>query len=71
VAAVRALNRLECMGETLRAARNDLAVVAPDWRRQQATAEWFERSGKRVEESRLPKGEAKRVTYAERIGADG
>jgi transposase len=71
VAAVRALNRLECVGETLRAALNDLAVVAPDWLRQQVTAEWFERYGKRVEESHLPKGEAKRVTYAEQIGADG
>jgi transposase len=29
VAAIRALNRLECVGETLRAALNDLAVVAP------------------------------------------
>ena len=71
VAAVRALNRLECVGDTLRAALNDLAVVAPDWLRQQVTAEWFARYGKRVEESRLPKGEAKRVAYAEQIGADG
>jgi transposase len=30
LAAVRACNRLECVGETLRAALNDLAVVAPD-----------------------------------------
>jgi len=39
VAAIRGLNRLECVGETLRAALNDLAVVAPDWLRQQVTAE--------------------------------
>jgi transposase len=71
VAAVRALNRLECVGETLRAVLNDLAVVAPDWLRQQVTAEWFERYGKRFEESRLPKGEAKRSAYAQRIGTDG
>jgi transposase len=50
---------------------NDLAVVAPDWLRQQVTAEWFERYGKRFEESRLPKGEAKRSAYAQRIGTDG
>jgi len=42
LAAVRACTRLECVGETLRAALNDLAVVAPDWRRQQVTAEWCE-----------------------------
>jgi transposase len=71
LAAVRACNRLECVGETLRAALNDLAVVAPDWLRQQITADWFERYGKRFEESRLPKGEAKRYAYAEQIGADG
>jgi transposase len=39
LAVVRACNRLECVGETLRAALNDLAVVAPDWLRQQITAE--------------------------------
>ena len=31
LAAIRTLNRLEGMGETLRAALNDLAVVAPEW----------------------------------------
>ena len=62
---------LACVGETLRAALNDLAVVAPDWLRQQITADWFERYGKRFEASRLPQGEAKRYAYAEQIGADG
>src|SRR5262245_16043051 len=71
LAAVRACNRLACVGETLRAALNDLAVVAPDWLRQQITADWFERYGKRFEESRFPKGEAARYAYAEQIGADG
>lgn len=71
LAAVRACNRLECVGETLRAALNDLAVVAPDWLRQQITADWFERYSTRFEESRLPKGEAKRYAYAEQIGTDG
>ena len=31
LAAVRDLNRLERVGETLRAALNSVAVVAPDW----------------------------------------
>src|SRR5262252_10123514 len=70
-AAIRACNRLECVGETLRAALNDLAVVAPDWLRQQITADWFERYSKRVEESRLPQGETKRYAYAEQIRSDG
>src|SRR3954466_3375038 len=32
--AIRALNRLECVGETLRHALNSLAVVPPDWRKE-------------------------------------
>jgi transposase len=52
VAAVRALHRLAWVGETLRAALNALALVAPDGLRPQVTAEWFERSGTRLEESR-------------------
>jgi transposase len=71
VAAVRALNRWECVGETLRAALHELAIVAPDWLRQQVTADWLERYGPRIEDSRLPKGEAQRYAYAEQIGADG
>ena len=34
LAAIRTLNRLECVGETLRAALNSLAVVVPDWVRK-------------------------------------
>jgi len=45
--------------------------VAPDWLRQHITADWFERYSKRVEESRLPQGEAKRYAYADQIGREG
>lgn len=31
LAAIRAVTRLECAGETLRAALNALAIAAPDW----------------------------------------
>ncbi len=56
LAAIRNLNRLEGVGETLRAALNDLATVAPDWLRSWVPEEWFERYGRAVEEYRLPKG---------------
>lgn len=69
--AVRALNRLELVGETLRHALNVLAEVAPDWLRPQVTPEWFERYSRRIEEYRLPKGQEARQQYAELIGADG
>jgi transposase len=39
--AVRKLNRLETVGETLRAALNVLAVAAPEWLLAQVTSEWF------------------------------
>jgi len=71
LAAIRLLNRLECLGETLRAALNSVATVAPDWLGGWVPAEWFDRYSVRVEEYRLPKGEAERKSYAEQIGADG
>jgi transposase len=43
LAAVRSLNRVACVGETLRHALNTLAVVAPDWLRLQAPPAWYER----------------------------
>lgn len=74
LAAVRALNRLECVGETLRHALNVLAEVAPEWLRsyvEREHAEWTERYSCRIEEYRLPTGAAARRAYAELIGADG
>lgn len=71
LAAVRRLNRLETVGETLRAALNSLALAAPEWLQSQVTTEWVERYGRRVEEYRLPKGEQARADYAALIGTDG
>ena len=71
LAAVKAMGRLECIGETLRAALNVLATVAPEWLRSRAPHEWYERYGPRVEEFRLPRGDAERKELAEEIGADG
>jgi transposase len=41
--AIRALNRLECVTETLRHGLNSLAVVAPEWVRRHSRPEWVER----------------------------
>jgi transposase len=71
LAAIRTLNRLESVGETLRAALNAIATVAPEWLREHAAPEWFDRYSTRIEESRLPKGQEAREQYAELIGADG
>ena len=64
VASVRALNRLELVGETLRAALNELAIMAPDWLRAAAPAAWYKRYAHRVEDSRLPQAAAQREAYA-------
>jgi transposase len=71
LAAVRVLNRLERVGETLRAALNELATVAPDWLRAVAPAAWYERYGTRVENYDLPKSDAERHQLAAVIGTDG
>jgi transposase len=71
LAAVRALNRLERIGETLRAALNETAVMAPAWLQTLAPAAWYERYGRRVENYRLPKTDAEREELAAIIGADG
>jgi transposase len=71
LAAIRVLNRLELVGETLRHALNSLAVVAPDWLRAHAPSEWFDRYGTRVEHYHLPNTTAARVALAATIGADG
>jgi len=71
LASIRALNRLESVGETLRAALNSLATAAPDWLVDVAQPEWYDRYSKRIEEYRLPKGKEARKEYAEIIGTDG
>jgi len=71
LAAIRTLNRLEGVGETLRATLNDLATVAPDWLREWVPSDWFDRYSRAVEEYRLPKGVPARQAYAETIGRDG
>jgi Transposase DDE domain len=59
------------VGETLRAALDDLAELAPDWLVKQVTPDWFERYSHRVENYRLPKAESQRTALAGQIGADG
>jgi transposase len=71
LAAIRALNRLERVGETLRHALNSLAVIAPDWLRTWVPPEWFDRDGPRMDTYRLPKTAAARAEMATSIGADG
>jgi transposase len=69
--AVKALNQLELVGETLRHALNVLATVAPEWLKPQVQPEWFERYAERIEDYRLPKDKAERNVLSTTIGEDG
>jgi transposase len=71
LAAIRVLNRLERVGETLRAALNSLAAVVPAWVQALAPPEWYKRYGHRVENYQMPKPDTARKALAAVIGADG
>ena len=71
LAAIRVMNRLELVAETLRATLNALATVAPAWLQAMAPLDWYERYGKRIEDTRLPQGQASRDAYAQMVGEDG
>jgi transposase len=69
--AVRDLNRLEMLGETMRYALNSLASIDPDWVREHAKLEWYKRYSVRFEAARLPSSETKRTEMAIEIGQAG
>lgn len=71
VAAVRQMNRLELVIETVRATLNVLATVMPEWVRHTIPTDWVERYGARAENFRLPEDESQRIAYAEQVGGDG
>jgi transposase len=71
LAAIRAINRLEVVVETLRQALNVLATAAPEWVRGRIPVEWVDRYERRADDYRLPEGEKARTAYAEVVGADG
>ncbi len=71
LAAIHVLNRLECIGETLRHTLNTLATHAPAWLQSWVPAAWYSRYARRIEEYRLPDAKADRYALAEVWGADG
>ena len=71
LAKIRQLNRLSCVGETMRRALNDISAVAPEWLREQISPDWFDRYGPRFDGYRLPKGKGKQEELRTIIGTDG
>lgn len=70
-AAARNLNRLECVGETMRYALHSLADLAPQWVQARVPQEWYDRYGPRFEQYRLPTTESARQSLTLHIGQDG
>jgi transposase len=71
LAAVRVMNRLELVTETMRAALNEIAALAPEWLAEAALPEWWTRYGVRAEQSRMPRTDKAREDYARQVGEDG
>ena len=71
LAAVRALNRMEFVGETLRAALEALAAAAPAWLSVLIDAGWADRYGARIDSCRFPRGEDTRARWLGQAGRDG
>jgi transposase len=68
LAAVRALNRIEVVGETLRHALNSLSIVAPEWLRTLSLPDWKGRYVRRAEDDRLATTPAAHAALALTIG---
>ena len=71
LAAIRTLNRLELVGESLRYALNQVAIEGRGWLTSWVPAEWFDRYSSRIEEAKLPTQESERQQLVVTIGEDG
>ena len=71
LAAVRNLGRLELVGESLRAALEELAEADEQWLLPLLEPEWGKRYGRRVEIGKVPGGKPAVAALGEAIGRDG
>jgi hypothetical protein len=58
------------VGESLRAALNEIAEVAPDWLLGVVSPDWFDRYVHRFELQRFPKGEQAKELLRRQVGED-
>jgi transposase len=71
LAAIRTLNRLELVGETLRQALNQIAIEGRGWLTSWVPHEWFGRYSSRIEEAKFPQDASKRQALVQTIAEDG
>ena len=69
--AIRKLNRLECVGETIRKVLNDLADLEPLWLKDRINQDWFDLYSVRFEKYRFPSEKSEQEELAIQIGEDG
>jgi transposase len=71
LARIRELNRLELAGESVRAALEAAAAVAPGWLASVTDPSWQRVYGQRITNLRLPDGKAARAELAVQYARDG
>jgi transposase len=71
LAAVRQLNQVELVGETVRACVEALAAMAPDWVAARLDVGWQRRYGARVDSWRMPSSKTKRAALGADYARDG
>ena len=71
LARIRRLNRLTLVGETLRAALNELAELHPEWLLEIMPPEWERRYVHRIEDNRFGKTESQLIAQETQVGQDG
>jgi transposase len=71
LAAVRQLNQIELVGESVRAGVEALAAADPDWVAVRLDASWQRRYGARVDSWRMPASKTKRVALGADYARDG
>jgi len=70
LAAVRGINRLECVIDVMRNALNALAKESPEWLNQFFQEEWLNRYSPRAINVRIPHSAIGRQEFAETVGRD-
>lgn len=70
LSAVRQLNSLESVGETLRAVLNAASDVEPEWVRQTVPESWFDRYVHRFELARFPRRQGALEQLRQQVGED-
>ena len=68
---LRSLNRLELVGQSVRAALEALAAAAPGWLATVVDDSWAGVYGSRIDELHLPESETKRNALVVAYGGDG